>query len=82
MICIISSFSKRGLKKMTIASDIKNCIASLNGAKSNLSRFALMSTDANAQKVFHESMLEADEIITDLQNRLVILEREEPQYKS
>ncbi|GIN88587.1 NADH dehydrogenase [Heyndrickxia sporothermodurans] len=67
---------------MTVASDVKNCIASLNGAKSNLSRFALMSADGKAQKAFHECMLEADEIIQDLRKRLVILEREEPQYKN
>lgn len=67
---------------MTIASDVKGCIASLNGAKNNLSRFALVSTDENAQKVFHECMIETEEIINDLQKRLVILEREEPQYKS
>jgi hypothetical protein len=66
---------------MTIASDVKTCIASLKGAQQNFIRFALMSRDGTAQKVFHECMMETDEIINELQQRLAILEREEPQYK-
>jgi hypothetical protein len=66
---------------MTIASDVKNCIASLNGAKNNFSHFALLSRDNEAKRIFHDCMMETDEIIQDLQKRLYVLEREEPQYK-
>jgi len=66
---------------MTIASDVKNCIASLNGAKNNFSRLALLSRDDEAKRIFHECMMETDEIIQELQNRVYTLEREEPQYK-
>ncbi|MGE8206435.1 DUF1657 domain-containing protein [Heyndrickxia sp. NPDC080065] len=67
---------------MTIASDVKTCIASLNGAKNNLSRFALMSMDNEAKRIFHECMLETEDIISELNQRLTVIEREEPQYKS
>jgi hypothetical protein len=66
---------------MTIASDVKTCIASLKGVQQNFSRFALMSRDDSAQKVFHECMMETEEMINELQQRLAVLEREEPQYK-
>ncbi len=74
-------FKKRN-DDMTIASDVKSCIASLNGAKNNFSQLALKAVDEKAQKEFHECMMETEEIINDLQKRLVILEREEPQYKN
>lgn len=66
---------------MTIASDVKTCIASLKGAKENLSLFANKSTEDQAQRIFHECMLEMEDIIVDMQQRLAIMEREEPQYK-
>ncbi|PKR82762.1 DUF1657 domain-containing protein [Heyndrickxia camelliae] len=66
---------------MTIASDVKNCIASLSGAKNNFSRLALLSRDDEAKRVFHDCMMETEEIIQDLQSRVYALEREEPQYK-
>jgi hypothetical protein len=67
---------------MTIASDVKTCITSLKGVQQNFSRFALMSRDEKAQRVFHECMMETEEIISELQQRLTVLEREEPQYKN
>ena len=66
---------------MTIASDVKNCIASLNGAKNNFSHLALSSRDDNAKRIFHDCMMETEDIIRDLQQRVYVLEREEPQYK-
>ncbi|KQL53859.1 NADH dehydrogenase [Heyndrickxia shackletonii] len=66
---------------MTVASDVKNCIASLQGAKNNFSHLALVSRDDEAKRIFHECMMETEEIIQDLQSRVYSLEREEPQYK-
>ncbi|MBS4173103.1 DUF1657 domain-containing protein [Bacillus sp. FJAT-49736] len=66
---------------MTIASDVKNCIASLNGAKNSFSHLAILARDDEAKRIFHECMMEAEAIMQDLQNRVYVLEREEPQYK-
>ncbi|WP_408011174.1 DUF1657 domain-containing protein [Pseudalkalibacillus sp. A8] len=66
---------------MTVASNVKQCLASLKGAKETLSNLALKSSDEQAKRTFHESMLEVEEIISDLQKRIGHLEFEEPQYK-
>ncbi|MGR4030606.1 DUF1657 domain-containing protein, partial [Bacillus sp. ZZQ-131] len=51
------------------------------GAQASLSSLSLNSTDDEAKRVFHECMLEMDSVIADLQDRVSVLEREEPQYK-
>lgn len=66
---------------MTIVSSVKSCLASLKGAQANLSTFAQNSFDPEARQVFHECMLELDDVILDVQKRVGVLEREEPQYK-
>ncbi|WP_129726618.1 DUF1657 domain-containing protein [Ectobacillus funiculus] len=66
---------------MTIVSSVKSCLASLKGAQASLSTFAQNAADEEAKRVFHECMLEMDDVILDLQKRVGVLEREEPQYK-
>jgi len=66
---------------MTIASSVKSCLASLKGAQASLSTFAQNAADEEAKRIFHECMLEMDDVIMDIQKRIGVLEREEPQYK-
>jgi hypothetical protein len=66
---------------MTVASNVKQCMVSLKSAKETLSLLAQKSVDDQAKRTFHESMLEVEEIIFDLQKRIGQLEFEEPQYK-
>ncbi|KAA0774277.1 DUF1657 domain-containing protein [Bacillus sp. AR2-1] len=66
---------------MTVIASVKTCLASVRGAQASLSSLSLNSQDAESKHVFHECMLEMDSIIADLQNRVSLLEREEPQYK-
>lgn len=66
---------------MTIASEVKQCLASLKGIEANLSSLANRSQDSESQRTFHETMLIVNEVVTDLQNRVGELEREEFQYK-
>ncbi|HDR7631769.1 TPA: DUF1657 domain-containing protein [Bacillus mycoides] len=66
---------------MTVIASVKTCLASVRGAQASLSSLSLNSQDAESKRVFHKCMLEMDSIITDLQNRVSVLEREEPQYK-
>ncbi|MEB9505779.1 DUF1657 domain-containing protein [Bacillus anthracis] len=66
---------------MTVIASVKTCLASVRGAQASLSSLSLNATDDEAKRVFHECMLEMDSIIVDLQNRVSVLEREEPQYK-
>ncbi|CAM4153097.1 MULTISPECIES: DUF1657 domain-containing protein [Bacillus cereus group] len=66
---------------MTVIASVKTCLASVRGAQASLSSLSLNSQAAESKRVFHECMLEMDSIIADLQNRVSVLEREEPQYK-
>jgi hypothetical protein len=66
---------------MTVVSNVKTCLASLKGAQASLSTFAQNALDEEARRTFHECMLEMEDVISDLQKRIAVLEREEPQYK-
>ena len=66
---------------MTIAASVKQCLANMKGIEAQLSSLALNSNDKGAQEVFHESMITIASVKNDLQNRVLELERLEPQYK-
>jgi Protein of unknown function (DUF1657) len=66
---------------MTVASNVKQCMVSLKSAQATLSNLAQKSSDEHAKQIFHESMLEVEKTISDLQERIGQLEFEEPQYK-
>ena len=66
---------------MTIASDVKQCAASLKGVEAGLSNLALRTQDDESKRVLHETMMKVNEVLKDVQKRVGELEREEPQYK-
>lgn len=66
---------------MTVASQVKQSLASLKSIHASFQSFALTSIDSSSQRLFHEAMLETEEIIDDLKKRIGELEKEEPQYK-
>jgi len=66
---------------MTVISNLKQTIATLKGIEAQLSSLALNSSEEEAQKTFHETMLVIEEIKNDLNDRKVEMEFEEPQYK-
>jgi hypothetical protein len=65
---------------MTVASQVKQSLASLKSIHAGLQGFALNSRDEKAQRAFHEAMIMTEEIIADVKKRMSQLEREEPQY--
>jgi len=69
------------VRKMTVISNLKQTIATLKGIEAQLSSLALNSSEEEAQKTFHETMLVIEEIKNDLNDRKVEMEFEEPQYK-
>jgi len=69
-------------ESMTVASNVKQTLASLKGIESQLSAFALNSMEEEAQKAFHEAMVLVGEIKNDIQLRVYQLEREEKEYSS
>jgi len=66
---------------MTIASDVKQCLASLKGVEAGLSNLTLRTQDNQSKHTLHETMSVVNEIVTDLKKRVGELEREEVQYK-
>jgi hypothetical protein len=65
---------------VTVASNVKQCLATLKGIEAQLSSLALNSLEEEAQSVFHETTLTIGNIKKDLQYRVLELERQEPQY--
>jgi copper chaperone CopZ len=66
---------------MTVASEVKQCLASLKGVEASLSSLALRSQDNESKRVLQETMMIVHEVVNDIQNRVGELEREEFQYK-
>lgn len=66
---------------MTVVASVKTCLASLKGAQASLSTLSQNAADEEAKRIFHECMIDMDSVIADLQKRISVLEREEPQYK-
>lgn len=66
---------------MTVASQVKQTLASLKGARSTLKIYSIQTRDEETRLVFTRAFEETDGIIKDLEKRLSKLEFEEPQYK-
>ncbi|MFJ7830832.1 DUF1657 domain-containing protein [Peribacillus sp. NPDC097206] len=66
---------------MTIASDVKQCAASLRSVEAGLSSLALRTQDEESKRILHETMMKVNEVMVDIQKRVGELEKEEPQYK-
>ncbi|QZY53931.1 DUF1657 domain-containing protein [Crassaminicella profunda] len=66
---------------MTVASKVKQTLASLKGTQSTLQFYVIQTQDKNAKSVYEESLVITGEAIKDLEERIKVLEFEEPQYK-
>jgi thiamine phosphate synthase YjbQ (UPF0047 family) len=66
---------------MTVASQVKQTLASLKGARGTLRVYSTQTRDEETRSVFIDAIEETHSIIEDLENRLKTLEFEEPQYK-
>lgn len=66
---------------MTVSSQVKQTLASLNGAKGILRVYTTQVQDLKTKEVYQEALKELEQITGDLEKRLQTLEFEEPQYK-
>ena len=66
---------------MTVAAEVKKCLASLKSIESNLSTLAMLSQDNEARRTLYEAMMTVSETAAGVQKRAGELEREEVQYK-
>ncbi|PRX32622.1 uncharacterized protein DUF1657 [Orenia metallireducens] len=66
---------------MTVASQVKQTIATLKGIESTLELYSIKSHNEDEKSTYRNSLERTNDIIDDLEKRLKDLEYEEPQYK-
>ncbi len=66
---------------MTVASDVKTCVASLKSAQASLEQFALSTQNKEAKQMFENASKAAQQIVDQVSSRVQQLENEEPQYQ-
>ncbi|RUS42885.1 DUF1657 domain-containing protein [Cohnella sp. AR92] len=66
---------------MTVASQVKNCVASLKSAQASLEQFALSTQNQEAKTLFTNAAAQTQQVLTQVESRVQQLENEEPQYK-
>ncbi len=66
---------------MTVASDVKKCLASLKSAQATLKQLSIKANHPHAKESFEKASKTTMKIIGRIQQRMETLEREEPQYK-
>jgi len=66
---------------MTVASQVKTCLASLKSAQASLEQFALNTQDQEAKALFENAAKSTQQIVEQVSSRVQQIENEEPQYK-
>lgn len=66
---------------MTVASQVKQTLASLKGTQGTLRLYSVQSQDTETKSVYEGALNVTGEVIKDLEDRLQTLELQEPQYK-
>lgn len=66
---------------MTVASQVKQTVASLKGARATLRVYSNQTREEEARAMYTDVLEVTNLIIDDLENRVKTLEFEEPQYK-
>lgn len=66
---------------MTVASQVKQTLASLKGIQGTLRIYTTQTQDEETKTVFNDALDVTSGIINDLEERVQVLEFQEPQYK-
>ncbi|MDA8334163.1 MAG: DUF1657 domain-containing protein [Peptococcaceae bacterium] len=66
---------------MTVAAQVKQCLASLKGAQADLETFALQTQNQRAKQLYTDAARQTGSVVDILQTRITAIEQEEPQYK-
>ncbi len=66
---------------MTVASQVKKTLATLKGNQGTLRLYALQTRDEETKLLYKETLEATGVIIHDLEQRMQLLEYQEPQYK-
>ncbi|MFZ5647296.1 MAG: DUF1657 domain-containing protein [Bacillota bacterium] len=66
---------------MTVATQVKQTLASLKGVQSTLQTLAAIEENSEAKDILSRNVRRINEVIRDMEKRVGVLEYEEPQYK-
>lgn len=66
---------------MTIASNVKTCLASLKSAQASLEQFALGTQNQEAKSLFENAAKTTQQVVQQVESRIQQIEQQEPQYK-
>ncbi len=66
---------------MTVASRVKETLATLKGVQGTLRVYSLQSQDKETVSVYKDALTTTGRIIEDLEKRIKKIEFQEPQYK-
>ena len=66
---------------MTVGSKVKGTLATLKGTQGTLRIYSIQERNEEAKGVYKEALEVTEKIIGDLEDRIKVLEFEEPQYK-
>jgi len=66
---------------MTVGSQVKSCLASINGAQATLQLLTNKADTKDAKEAFIQAEQMIAEIKADIQQQVRFISREEPQYK-
>jgi hypothetical protein len=67
--------------RLTVAQQVKTTLAALKSAQAGLETFALGTQDKNAKDLYSKCARDTQSIVSTLEQRVMELEKEEPQYK-
>lgn len=67
---------------MTVGSQLKNTLASLEGAQATIRLYAQQARYEQSQVAYQEGLIILSEVVKSLAGRLQEIEMAEPQYKS
>ena len=67
---------------MTIASQLSQTLANMEGAAASLKTFSLQTQDQQAKQLFQQLSQTMDNSVQQLRGRLDYITQEEPQYRS
>ncbi|WP_066638936.1 DUF1657 domain-containing protein [Desulfolucanica intricata] len=66
---------------MTVSSQVKQTLASLKGARATLEILSTIEKNTEVKDVYKRSTQRVERVISNFEDRLKVLEFEEPQYK-
>lgn len=67
---------------MTVGSKVKQTLAAFKGVESTLRIYSVQSESKEEREIFEEARKVTEEIIKNLDQRVIRIQYEEPQYKN